>query len=308
MSPPAISVVILCWKRREYLQGAVDSVLASFAEAGQDPEVLVVKGFEDPVLDAWLDEHRVRHSLNLEGPTGPKHLQGAREATRDVISWLDDDDLFLPSKIAAVQRAFGEDPSLAVLHNGHVRVDLQRHPLGPGPDIPDFSCSCLSIRREDALALGDSWLRVNGACDTLQYFGTLARGRRVRHRNDLCLTEYRAGPHNRSVNILAQYTQIAREISQLGTGPARRQALAHVLGEYFAALARTRAEDPGRAAWALTQLLRARSPQPFREHLREVVCGSLRIVAPPVGVWLYETLRRGDVDWIPPPLDPTHPT
>lgn len=281
--------------------------MTSFESAGLVPEVIVVKGFSDPALDSWLDERQVRHFLNLEGPTGPKHLLGARKATGDVLCWLDDDDRFYPEKIRTVQSIFSEEPTLAILHHGHFRVDMEGHPLAKGPDIPDFSCSCLSIRREDALALGDSWLHVNGACDTLQYYGTLARGRPARHQNDLCLTEYRAGPPNRNVDILAQYAQIAREIHLLGTGRAGRRALAHVMDHYFAAFARTRTEDPRRAAWALAQLLRTGSPQPFRDHLREVACGSLRVFAPPVGLWLYQTLRGGEVDWIPPPLGATPP-
>ncbi|MFP3138320.1 MAG: glycosyltransferase [Nitrososphaeria archaeon] len=96
-------------------------------------EVIVVKSFHDAAIDGQLENWGVT-SLSSESPgIGAKVCEALKVAEGDAISFLEDDDLFLPGKLKAVRRAF--DMGIDYYHSGLPVIDEDgkelRHEVGP---------------------------------------------------------------------------------------------------------------------------------------------------------------------------------
>ena len=131
-SVPRLSVVVLAHDRRKYVKDAVASALDQTLPRDAY-EVLVYKNFEDPDIDPYLQSSGVR-VFNTPPGARPRTLRAVlREARGEVLCFLDDDDLFLPEKLAYVDRRFTEDPSLGYFHNGFVVVAEDGKPFDRTP-------------------------------------------------------------------------------------------------------------------------------------------------------------------------------
>lgn len=126
---PFLSVIIIDHERREFVLAAVRSALDQ-SLARDRYEVLVVKDFEDEHIDAYLDDEKVLRFLTPDPGACAKFAIGIRQARGDVLCFLDDDDLFAHDKLAAVAKAFEEDPDLVYYHNDYRLID------GRGVDLP----------------------------------------------------------------------------------------------------------------------------------------------------------------------------
>ena len=98
---PSVSVVIPTHGRPEFLRRAVQSVVEQ-AYAGEIDVLVVVDGSEPVELEQpALPGRRVRTLANSRkrGPLGARNT-GLLAAEADVVAFLDDDDEFLPGKLA----------------------------------------------------------------------------------------------------------------------------------------------------------------------------------------------------------------
>jgi len=131
---PYISVIVTAHDRRQYLQGAVESVLGQTLPP-EEFEVLVVKFLRDPVLDRWLDAQRPRvRTITDEGlpRLGQKLARGVAQARGSVLCFLEDDDRYLPNKLASVADRFRRDPTMVYYRNRNRCIDASGRPLvGP---------------------------------------------------------------------------------------------------------------------------------------------------------------------------------
>ncbi len=131
---PFVSVIVTAHDRREFLREAVESVLAQTLDPSEY-EILVVKFRADPELDAWLVAQRPRvRTLTDPGlpRLGQKLARGIELARGEVICFLEDDDRYLPEKLAAISARFRADPSLVYFRNRNLCIDAQgRRLLGP---------------------------------------------------------------------------------------------------------------------------------------------------------------------------------
>ncbi len=116
-----ISVVITAHDRRQYLIGAVKSVLNQRTDRNAF-EVLVVKNFKEEVIDNFLSENGVRLFYTEQKSFGAKLAIGIENAEGEAISFLDDDDAFFPMKLSRVAEIFA-DKSIVYMHNSIVAVN-----------------------------------------------------------------------------------------------------------------------------------------------------------------------------------------
>lgn len=126
--PPApplrpASVLISCYRRRQYLLEAVHSVLAD-GPPGPDLEVVVLKDWSDSAIDDELTRLGVRAITEDIPGIGAALARGVAECTGETVSFLDDDDLFAPGKIVAVREAFARDPELVLFRTGWTAIGL----------------------------------------------------------------------------------------------------------------------------------------------------------------------------------------
>jgi glycosyltransferase involved in cell wall biosynthesis len=130
-SPPEISVVVGAFRRTEHLASAVGSVLAQ--TLGRDRyEVVVTKSFDDPALDASFTAAGVRLLRNDEPVIG-RWLRSAVRATRaPIVAFLDDDDEFVPERLAHIVEVWNAQPELGFYRNRVQVIDGRGRPLPPG--------------------------------------------------------------------------------------------------------------------------------------------------------------------------------
>jgi len=109
-----VSVVIAAHKRVEFLKRAVAS-----ATSQRPDEVLVVKFTHDADLDRELTALGATVLFTEELYQGGKFADGVERASGDVVLLLDDDDVFLPGKVARVRETFA-DPRVVFYENRYL--------------------------------------------------------------------------------------------------------------------------------------------------------------------------------------------
>ncbi len=178
---PSVSVIVGAYSRRAYVASAVRSVLDQQLPRGSF-EVLVLKNFEDPALDRWLDEEGVRRRFDPQQHIGRWVLGAIRDARAPIVTFLDDDDLYAPQRLERLIEVYRTHPDLGFYHNRSVVIDREGVPVPPelwrlhesAPDVPeegwyipsadkigrlpqliraqsDFNLSSMALRREDAV-------------------------------------------------------------------------------------------------------------------------------------------------------------
>jgi glycosyltransferase involved in cell wall biosynthesis len=128
---PFISVIVTAYRRRQYLYNALLSVKAQTLPKDRY-EVVVVKDFEDPQVDGLIKEMGWRSVHSDEEYQGRMYLNGLKEADGDVIAFLDDDDVYEPSKLEYVHNVFSRSPDVGYLQHSYRLVDTNYR------DIPMF--------------------------------------------------------------------------------------------------------------------------------------------------------------------------
>jgi glycosyltransferase involved in cell wall biosynthesis len=133
---PLISVIVTAYNRKEFLYQAVSSALRQTLPR-EFYEVIVVKNFEEREIDRRLEESGVRSILS-EAPEQGEHLAAAlEEAKGEVLSFLDDDDVFSTGKLEAVRSAFRREG--VVFHrNRRAFIDAGGRLIGGEAPRPAF--------------------------------------------------------------------------------------------------------------------------------------------------------------------------
>ncbi|MGC8615250.1 MAG: glycosyltransferase family 2 protein, partial [Thermoprotei archaeon] len=120
-------VIVAAYDRKQYVVGAVKSALNQTLPRDLY-EVIVVKNFRDDLIDAKLMEWGVTNLYSEKAGLGAKYWEALQVAKGDVISFLDDDDEFVPDKLEAVRNAFAM--GVDYYHNGQVFVNEAGVKLG----------------------------------------------------------------------------------------------------------------------------------------------------------------------------------
>ncbi len=115
-----VSAVITEQTPRGYLSAAIGSAVA----AGAD-EIVVVRAVPSPVLE-WAG--RFRDIPCVELPTGRKQALGVETATGDVVAFLDDDDLWEPTKVERIRARFAASPDLVYHDHAQTAIDASGRP------------------------------------------------------------------------------------------------------------------------------------------------------------------------------------
>lgn len=230
-----LSVVIICYRRREYLPFAVASCLRQTLERSAY-EVVVVKDWADDSFDRELASEDVRLIQRDLPIVGEMMATGLSNCSGDVVSFLDDDDACAPDRLRRVVERFESEPSLVLLRNGFEPIDRKGQPapeferILPQPRAPfaiepvhaapgDFArvvrtraygnLSTMSVRRPEILRRIEDLPHVEACTDAS--VATLMMDAEGRHRFDP-----------------APWTQrrVSTSFRSLGTGAEGRRAVA----------------------------------------------------------------------------------
>lgn len=222
---PQVSVVVLAHDRRTYLVEAVRSVASQDIDHNSF-EILVVKNYEDPEIDAELARLGAQCVLCSETGGAAKVRAGVERSRGRIICVLDDDDRYAKSRLQTVIAAFTTYPQLGFYRNqisligtdgrtlkdsevrafGAPRVRESRDVLVEGRNkerlvrnftgvTPDFNISASATSREVVLTSFPYLQRIRMTVDTLLFFTALVSDGSIflDHR---VLSEYRVHEDN----------------------------------------------------------------------------------------------------------------
>jgi hypothetical protein len=121
---PFVSVVVTAYRRRRFLVGAVESILAQGIDRSLY-EILVFKDFADPEIDDWLRtrDAEVRVVTKDLPRIGEMLAKGIELARGEVVCFLDDDDRFAPGKLTGIIGAFRGNPEVGLMRNSYSAID-----------------------------------------------------------------------------------------------------------------------------------------------------------------------------------------
>jgi len=226
-----LTVIVPAYSRTEFLPGAVRSLLAQRAGVAWPVEILVVKNFASPGLEDLVRSESVATLEFGSRVYGSTIARAIRASRGKVIAFLEDDDLFDPTKLARLEAVFAKEPSVTFYHNDYREIDRAGGPSRPsaqrrgidrrvrgrgleryagaekvrafdriGDSVPSAHLSCIAMRREALTRVLDRLERVPIGVDFFLFFVALAsEGEIVIDPEKLTL--YRRHPGNSSRSL-----------------------------------------------------------------------------------------------------------
>ena len=129
MSRTRFSIVTPSLNQAAYLGRTIESILGQ--QGDFDLEYLVLDGGSTDgsadVLKRY--EGRLRYVIEKDAGQPDAINKGLRQATGDLVGWVNSDDLLYPGALARVTAAFAASPGAAWLHGGCEIVDEEDRPI-----------------------------------------------------------------------------------------------------------------------------------------------------------------------------------
>ena len=116
-----VSIIITAYNRKSYLMNALRSLVSSKI-TNLELEIIVIKNFIDKKIDEYLSKIKAKSILGKEAPLCNYVYQGIINSTGKYLFFLEDDDLFFPSKIDYVISLM-ESRQIDYYHNSYIALD-----------------------------------------------------------------------------------------------------------------------------------------------------------------------------------------
>lgn len=117
-----ISVIVIAYNRRQFLLEALRSVTLQTIDKSLF-EVIVIKNFYDVSIDGFINDHNMKSLYCTYPGIGKKVALALKECHGEIISILEDDDTWSPTRLQEVLDAFQSDGNLLFYKNDMKRVD-----------------------------------------------------------------------------------------------------------------------------------------------------------------------------------------
>jgi glycosyltransferase involved in cell wall biosynthesis len=172
---PYISVIVTAYNRRRYLPFALRSLEAQTLLRDRF-EVIVVKNFDDKKSDGIISRNGWKDVYNDDLYQGRMVLAGLEEAKGEVITFLDDDDMYVNNRLEEVYKAFTSFKRLVYFQNSQAIIDsngnvLERPPLlisknliGGNPIVVDVD-RLRALAKKYNVSVADLVLKVRARAD-----------------------------------------------------------------------------------------------------------------------------------------------
>jgi len=142
-----ISVIIPSYNRKEFLLNAIKSVLNQTLDK-KYYEIIVIKNYNDDEIDDFINKNNIKNIFSNDRSLPGKIYEALRIANGDVISFLDDDDLFFNNKLKYVYNLFKNNDNLVYYHNNYYPVDCTGKYKNFVNKNIDFNNSCINIKKD----------------------------------------------------------------------------------------------------------------------------------------------------------------
>ncbi len=144
---PYISVIITAYNRKKYLLNAIKSVISQTLDK-KYYEIIVIKNYNDEAIDNFINANNIKNIV-MDGTIGEFLYAGVTGASGEVISFLDDDDLFFHNKLEIIFNKFKRN-NIVYYHNDHTTINENGENLAkPVSDNIIFNLSSISIIKDN---------------------------------------------------------------------------------------------------------------------------------------------------------------
>jgi glycosyltransferase involved in cell wall biosynthesis len=125
---PEVSVVVGAYSREDFVIPAVQSVLDQTIDRRRF-DVLVTKNFRSLRVDRFLETHGIESLFDEDRTINRWLFRAARSTRAPLIAFLDDDDLFEPTRLEHVLEVFRAHPQTGYYRNRVSVVDERGAPI-----------------------------------------------------------------------------------------------------------------------------------------------------------------------------------
>jgi glycosyltransferase involved in cell wall biosynthesis len=176
---PYISVIITAYNRKEFLLNAIKSVLNQTLDK-KYYEIIVIKNFTDKNIDDFINENKIK-PIFIDGTIGEYLYKGISEANGEIISFLDDDDLFFENKLEIVYKEFKKDNNIVYYHNLYMPVNRNGATINENSVYTalDFNMSCISIKKSIIKINEADKINITAIQDVLMYLYALDSNKKI---------------------------------------------------------------------------------------------------------------------------------
>ena len=201
MEPPFITLIVVSKNRKNFLVEAVRSALNQTLDKSLY-EIIVVQNPGDRELERFLLEMGV-NVINVEHKsTGFKVSEALNLSHGEVISFLEDDDLFEETKLQEIYDLF-QDPNVGYVHNNNTAIDssgkilpgFKKGNFGKSVQVEssqarhkfsmlmrhsiDFNISSISVRKSILENTVQYWKRMTATSDTFLFYSAIVSGKTI---------------------------------------------------------------------------------------------------------------------------------
>lgn len=201
---PLVSVVLPCFRAGKYLYDAVDSVVR---QTFQDWEIILVDNNASEDLEPFVVDGRIRIVAEARQGVGWARNAGVAAARGKYVAFLDEDDLWEPTKLEKQIAVLEADGSAEVCHTavdgidaaGNVIAEREMRPVGYSDLLADRGI----LQTSALVATRSLLLGVGGNDPTFRYAQDFDLGLRLLYFTEALyleerLTHYRFHPANLS--------------------------------------------------------------------------------------------------------------
>lgn len=126
-TPRLISVIVIAHDRKNFILYAINSIFHQTLERSKY-EVIVVKNFKDDVIDEVIYSYGYTNLFTTKVNLGDKLIMGLQNSSGDIITFLEDDDVFFKDRLRVILSIFS-DSSINYFHNVFIECDIDLRPV-----------------------------------------------------------------------------------------------------------------------------------------------------------------------------------
>ena len=116
-----ISVIVTAYNRKEFLLEALKSTVNQTLDR-KHYEIILIKNFRDDSIDKYTEENNIKNII-MDGTVGEFLNAAIIKSQGNIISFLDDDDLFAKYKLEYVYNLFNNSDNLVYYHNNFIPIN-----------------------------------------------------------------------------------------------------------------------------------------------------------------------------------------
>ena len=232
-----LSVIVTAHDRKHLLLSALISVLSQKLDRSCY-EIILVKNFIDSDLETLINENNIL-TIFSNSNLGLKIKEGLKASQGEVVTFLEDDDLYEPERLSRIREVFMDDQSVVYYHNASCTIDENGQKLEKNyyrayngirlldssslsgkelKEIHKFSVfnqlSSIAVRKNAFVSNADLVERIYVAADRFIFFSSVENGGRI-FIDGNALTRYRF--HDSLSNPIGDNNMLGVKVSMIAS-------------------------------------------------------------------------------------------